>query len=136
MGLLSFLSDALGPVAKIIDDLHTSGEERLQAKEALIVAQAGIISQGLEYEKRMVELQSSVIQAEVQSESWVTRNWRPVTMLTFVSLIALNWFGIGPTELPPDLWAVIKLGLGGYVVGRSVEKVVPSVVAAVKAREE
>jgi hypothetical protein len=25
---------------------------------------------------------------------------------------------------PPDLWALIKLGLGGYVVGRSAEKCV------------
>jgi hypothetical protein len=30
------------------------------------------------------------------------------------------------------LWEIVKIGLGGYVVGRSVEKVAPQIVAALK----
>ncbi|MEW5890749.1 MAG: 3TM-type holin [Pseudomonadota bacterium] len=37
----------------------------------------------------LVELEksASVVVAEAQSESWITRSWRPITMLTFVGLI-------------------------------------------------
>jgi hypothetical protein len=30
------------------------------------------------------------------------------------------------------LWEIVRLGLGGYVVGRSAEKILPQVVSALK----
>jgi len=30
------------------------------------------------------------------------------------------------------LWDIVQLGLGGYVIGRSVEKVVPAIAGAIK----
>jgi hypothetical protein len=76
--------------------------------------------------------QASIIEAEAKSESWLTCNWRPLTMMVFVSIIAFN-FIIGPVlrmfhvpvgdlPTPPDLWDLLKLGIGGYVAGRSIEK--------------
>jgi len=54
-------------------------------------------------------------------------------MLVFVAIIANNyllypylalfWTKAPMLELPPDLWALLKIGLGGYTVGRSAEKV-------------
>ena len=54
-------------------------------------------------------------------------------MLTFVAIVANNyliypyislfWNSAPLLELPPDLWGLLKIGLGGYVVGRSAEKV-------------
>ena len=32
------------------------------------------------------------------------------------------WFGLRMLPLPPDMWELLKIGVGGYVVGRSVEK--------------
>lgn len=136
MNLLGKLSELFDPIGRLIDSLHTSDDERLKAKQALIVVQAGIITEALAYERAMVEQQAAIIQTEAKAEDWLTRNWRPLTMLGFVSLIVLNWFGVGPTELPPDLWDVIKIGLGGYVVGRSLEKIVPPAIEAVKAKEQ
>lgn len=80
------------------------------------------------------EVQGRVIVAEAQSDSWLAKNWRPMTMLIFVSIVANN-FIVAPyaqaifhqsvsLPTPPDLWELIKIGLGGYVVGRSAEKVV------------
>lgn len=76
--------------------------------------------------------QSSIIKAESNSEHWVVAAWRPITMLIFVFIIANNYIIVPyaqamgadfPTlDIPPDLWALLKIGLGGYVVGRSVEK--------------
>jgi hypothetical protein len=86
------------------------------------------------YNTEIIKQQGAIVQAEAKSESWLASNWRPITMLTFVLIIANNYilfpyiqlFGGTATALtiPPDMWDLLKLGLGGYVVGRSVEKAV------------
>lgn len=48
-------------------------------------------------------------------------------MVLFGLIVANNYllapYGLGQTlELPPDMWDLLKIGVGGYVVGRSVEK--------------
>lgn len=78
--------------------------------------------------------QSKIIIAEAKSDSWLARNWRPITMMVFVFIVFNNYilapyqhvFGIKIPilELPPKMWSLIELGLGGYVIGRSAEKVV------------
>ena len=72
----------------------------------------------------------AIITAEANGESWLQRNWRPVTMLTFVGLIAAHWLGFTPENLTEsvvlELLQIVKLGLSGYIVGRSVEKGVKS----------
>ncbi|WP_444917636.1 3TM-type holin [Microbulbifer sp. JMSA003] len=69
---------------------------------------------------------TQVITAEASGESWLQRNWRPVTMLTFVGLIVAHWVGWTAENLSEDqtlaLLEIVKIGLGGYVVGRSAEK--------------
>ncbi len=74
----------------------------------------------------------AVILAEAQGQSWLQRNWRPLLMLTCITIIANNYvlypymraiFGWGVAlDLPEALWELLKIGVGGYVVGRSVEK--------------
>lgn len=77
----------------------------------------------------MKELESAVkiIVAEAQGDSWLQRNWRPLLMVLFGAIIANNYivvpiFNTPAADIPPDMWDLLKLGLGGYVVGRSVEK--------------
>ena len=47
-------------------------------------------------------------------------------MLTFVGLIVAHWLGFTAENLSEGqvlaLLGIVKVGLGGYVVGRSVEK--------------
>jgi hypothetical protein len=135
MGIVSKLLGILQPATELVDALHTSDSERLAAKEKLLQIQATVISEAIGYEQARLAAQSSVIVAEANSSSWITRSWRPITMLTFLALIVLHWFGVGPAELPEELWAVIKIGLGGYMGGRSLEKMVPAIVAAMKEAE-
>lgn len=70
---------------------------------------------------------AGIITAEAQGESFIQRNWRPITMLWFTGLIGAHWMGFTPENLPPEqvegLLEIVKIGLGGYVVGRSAEKV-------------
>lgn len=84
----------------------------------------------------LTKLQTSagIVTAEANSEHWLAANWRPITMLTFVFIIANNYiiypylslfFKAAPVlAIPPDMWGLLKIGLGGYVVGRSAEKTV------------
>lgn len=69
----------------------------------------------------------SIIQAEAKSEHWLTANWRPIVMLTFTGLIVARWFGLsaeGITEAEyVQIWEILQLGIGGYVIGRSGEKI-------------
>ena len=79
-----------------------------------------------------------IIKAEAKSEHWLAACWRPVLMLTFGALIVARWLGwsapgISEAEVL-KLWDIVQLGLGGYVIGRSIEKVAPQIAAAVAPR--
>ena len=89
-----------------------------------------LINQELE----VFKTQAHVISTESRSEHFLVSAWRPITMLVFVFIIANNYI-LAPyivlffdvdisLELPPDMWDLLKIGLGGYVVGRSSEKAV------------
>lgn len=80
--------------------------------------------------------QSDIVKTEAASSHWLAANWRPITMLTFVGLIVTRWFGWAAPNLSEaeylKLWDIVNVGLGGYVVGRSVEKIAPALVGALK----
>lgn len=99
----------------------------------------------LQQDGQLKELDASVklalagaenVKADAQSEGWLSRSWRPVTMLTFTALIVARWLGWAAPELSEaeylKLWEIVEFGLGGYVVGRSVEKIAPAIVAGLK----
>lgn len=67
-----------------------------------------------------------VISSEGASTHWLTASWRPVTMIVFLAMIVSWWFGYIPPnateETILELFGLLKIGIGGYVMGRSVEK--------------
>ena len=79
---------------------------------------------------------ADIVKTEAQSESWLAKSWRPILMLTFGALIVARWFGLAAPNLSEEeylkLWSIVELGLGGYVIGRSAEKIVPSMAALLK----
>ena len=94
---------------------------------------------------------AKTVRAEATGQSWIQRNWRPLTALTFVFIIANNFilvpyvnaFGASiPTlEIPQGMWALLNVMIGGYTVARSWEKkhgaaenAVPSITDKVLAR--
>jgi len=80
---------------------------------------------------------AGIVSDEAKGQSWLQRNWRPLTMITFVALIVSRWLGYSAPALSDaevlKLWDIVELGLGGYVIGRSAEKIVPQIVGALKA---
>lgn len=109
----------------LVNKLFPDPMERAKAQAMLVELQ----QQG---ELKELESAMNVIVAEANSEHWIVAAWRPITMLTFTGIVANNyiiypylslfWTDAPMLVLPPDLWDLLKIGLGGYVVGRSVEK--------------
>lgn len=128
MGVFDFISSIFKPVADLVDNVTTTDEERMSLNNALQTIENNVKMKTLELEAELLKAQSSIIIAEAQGESWIQRNWRPVTMLSFVSLTACHWLGLTPENLTEkeviELMEIVKIGLGGYVVGRSAEKIV------------
>jgi hypothetical protein len=79
---------------------------------------------------------ADIIKAEASSGNSLASSWRPITMLVFVGLITARWFGWAAPELSEaeylKLWSIVEFGLGGYVVGRSVEKIAPTLADAIR----
>jgi hypothetical protein len=119
------------PITDMIGELHTSGEERGKLQLALAGLQVGYAQQVLGYELQIQQMQADVIKSEAAGASWIQRSWRPITMLVFVALVVLDTVGLVANRLAPEAWTLLQLGLGGYVVGRSFEKIAPQVTAAI-----
>ena len=125
MGILSFLGGIIKPVTDLVDDLHTSDEEKLELKKKIQEVENQFSSKVLEYESKLMDSKTKIITAEATGKSWMQRSWRPITMLTFLALVVCDSFGILKFRWAPDAWTLLQIGLGGYVVGRSAEKIVP-----------
>ena len=123
MNIINLISGIFEPAAKLIDSVHTSTEEKLEIKNKLVTIQNEMTVKIIDYETRLLESQTSIINSEAQGESWMQRNWRPITMLTFLVLVVCDSFGLLAFRLAAEAWVLLQIGLGGYVVGRTAEKV-------------
>jgi len=124
---LSFLSVLIKPVTELIDNLHTSDEERAELVNELTKIENEVGAKVLEFESQLLQAKSAIIVAEAQGQGVLQRSWRPVTMLTFLMLVVCDSFGLLTFRLAPEAWLLLQIGLGGYVVGRSAEKVAPAI---------
>lgn len=139
-GPLNFISKLVKPVFDGIDSLSTSQEEKDQANIALKELENAFGSKMIELESQLIQAQSAVIIAEAQSQSWIARNWRPLIMIEFGTLIALIATGYMDTDalnaVPEELWQLLTMGIGGYIVARSVDKNVPKYFASRTEKKE
>ena len=94
MSILGFVSGLIKPVTDLVDSLHTSDEERGQIVNELTRIENEMSSKILSYESELLKAKSSIIVAEAQGQSWLQRNWRPLTMLTFLVLVVCDSFGL------------------------------------------
>ena len=119
-----FTTGVISEIGKVIDTLFTSEEERIKAKNEVFKV---LKEQQMELQK----LQTEIIVAEAKG-NWLQRSWRPILMLAFgfiviyVKFIA-PLFGFTIPPLEDEFWNLLQLGIGGYVVGRSAEKIAKSV---------
>ena len=129
--LWGFISELVKPAADLVDNLHTSQEEKLALKNQLVALQMQAAYKLLDYETQLNTTRAEIVRAEAAGGSWLQRSWRPITMLTFLLLVCCDAFGWLPFRLAGEAWQLLQLGLGGYVIGRSAEKVAPALAAAI-----
>jgi hypothetical protein len=129
--LLPILASIGGQVAKSVFPDPADENKRKEAEHAFTL---GV----MQHANAIEQAAASIVKAEAESEHWLAANWRPLTMVTFVALIVARWFGFSAPGLSEEetlkLWSIVELGLGGYVIGRSAEKVVPAIAEALKRR--
>lgn len=123
MKIVDLIAGVFKPAADLVDELHTSDDERLQAKAKLLDVQAAAMQRAFDYEREIFEAKAEIVHAEASSKHWLTANWRPITMLTFLVLVVGDSLGFLPNELNKEAWVLLEIGLGGYVIGRSGEKI-------------
>lgn len=127
MGVLDFLSGIVKPITDLIDNLSTSDEERGKLQNELTKIENEFLAKTLEYESKLLDSQGRIVEAEAKGQSWLQRNWRPITMLTFLVLVVFDCFGFLKFRLSNEAWLLLQIGLGGYVVGRTGEKIVEKI---------
>ena len=129
--LLPVLAPILGDVSKRVlpEDKDKAAEIERELNMQLMMNSASL-------EKAA----SDIILAEAKSEHWITSSWRPLLMLTITAIVAWN-FLFAPLiemvvvlstgsdlplmiDLPEELWMLLTIGVGGYTLGRSGEKIV------------
>lgn len=134
-GLGGFLGKILGAGAKetvtsigeAIDRIDKSDEKlelQLKYKQLLM----NIEGSYLDYENKLLENKVKIVESETKGESWLQRNWRPMLMCICMFILLTNYvlvpfFNIPPAILDDHIWNLMELGIGGYVAGRSLEKI-------------
>mgnify|MGYP000120529432 FL=1 len=127
IGVTDLISNIFKPAANLVDELHTSDEERLNAKSKMLEVQAVAMQQVFDYETQALTARANIVNSEASSENWIASSWRPITMLTFMVLAVGDSLGLLATPLRDEAWMLLQLGLGGYVVGRSGEKIAKTI---------
>lgn len=127
--MLNILGSAAAPLLKGVFGVI---DQAVEDKDQAARLKARLRDMALTGRMREIEAAARIIAAEARGESWLQRNWRPLLMCLFGLIIANNYL-LAPYVLmfvsidvelaiPPDMWDLLKIGVGGYVVGRSVEK--------------
>lgn len=74
---------------------------------------------------------AAIITAESTSSAWITRAWRPLTMVSFVLLIYMFFFGYTPPNVTPQIidriFDLITIGISGYIPARTIEKIITQI---------
>ena len=108
--------DFVRSIGEVVDKLTLPSRQKKQLESEL--------SQMIyTLEDRIASEQAVVLREEARG-NWLQRSWRPLVMLTFAFIILIGIF----TDLPlladtSRFWDLLEIGLGGYLIGRSGEKI-------------
>ena len=124
--LTKIFSSGAGELVKsvggVIDNLHTSDEEKLQAEQKVKELVAN-------YEVQMEKEISSRWNADMKSDSWLSKNVRPLVLVFLVvSTVLMIFIDAGTINFVVEakwtdlLQLVLITVIGAYFGGRSLEK--------------
>ncbi|MGB0881881.1 MAG: 3TM-type holin [Vicingaceae bacterium] len=113
------IEGVLNGASGIIDSLP-SNDKKHAAKNEL----TGIVLNNL---TKALDVQRDTLVTEMKG-NWLQKSWRPILMLCFGFIVMYSKFiapafGLSNANLEHEFWTLLELGIGGYVIGRSVEKI-------------
>ena len=110
-------------IGSVIDKFHTSGEEKLAAQQKI----QELIS---DYETKMEANITDRLKADMNSDSWLSKNVRPLVLIFLVvSTVLMIFIDAGTINFNVEakwtdlLQLVLITVIGAYFGGRSIEKV-------------
>ena len=120
---------AIAPLAKI---LFNTVDKAVADKDLAAKLKADLQTQMLQSHAQEIQAAARVVEAEAKA-GWFAASWRPLLMYVLIFVLVFNYIfapiikmitgAIIGFELPGDVWTLLQIGLGGYVVGRSAESV-------------
>lgn len=122
--MIGALIPVLSTIAtNVSSSLFPSASDKNKKVELEQAVERELIKQSATIEK----MAGDIIKEEARA-GFLASSWRPITMLVFVTLITAHWLGFTPEGISEEevigLLEIVKVGLGGYVLGRSGEKIV------------
>ena len=125
----------LGAVAPLAKILFSTIEKSVPDKDLQAKLKAQLNEQLLKSSTEELKAAASIVEAEAKS-GWFSASWRPLLMYVLIFVLVFNYI-FAPIikmitgivvgfELPGDVWTLLQIGLGGYVVGRSGESIARS----------
>lgn len=147
LGIFDKITGALGGLVDSIftgiDSISTTVEEKLAAKAIILSAEADFKLEMAGLATELAKIQAGVITAEITSKHTLAAIWRPILMLSFgfviIYAVVSPSFGADPVDLtaiPERFWTLLTVGIGGYVGGRTLEKITPAIVEGLSARSK
>lgn len=120
----TFGTKAITSVVKGAFDLI---DQKIEDKDLANQLKTELASKAQEVDVQELHAQRDIIVAEATSDSWLAKNWRPLVMLDFAFILNCHFWGWSPPNISDaqfqSLCSLITIGLTGYVVSRSAEKV-------------
>lgn len=129
------IGNILDKGSKLVDSIGSAFDKNFTSKEEKLKIKNEILGQATSFLSNLIDAQKEILAAEIKG-NWLQRSWRPILMLCFGFIVMYSFFlqpaffpnSINIAEtLPSDFWGLLKIGMGGYVIGRSGEKIAASV---------
>jgi len=122
----------IAPLARV---LFSTVDKAVLDKDLAEKLKAQLNTQLLQSGTEELKAAASIVEAEAKA-NWFAASWRPMLMYVLIFILVWNYIA-GPIikvftgavitfELPGDVWTLLNIGLGGYVVGRSGESIARS----------
>ena len=123
---------ALGAFAPLLNTVFKSIEKSIPDKDLQEKLKADLNMQLLTSGTEELKASARIVEAEAKAGLFAS-SWRPLLMYVMIFILIINYiiapmvkavFGVSiGFDLPTDVFTLLQIGLGGYVVGRSAESV-------------
>ena len=135
----------LGAVAPLAKILFSTIEKSVPDKDLQSKLKADLQTQLLQSNTQELQAAAKIIEAEAKA-GWFASSWRPLLMYVMIFILIINYiiapmvkavFGVSiGFELPTDVFTLLQIGLGGYVVGRSGESIARTLASRPKPNDQ